>query len=484
MTARSEPIVLPETCSAANRAPKALHSRDKKDSRAKLTVVPEPTDFAALRNREFSRLDRSGTVYADYTGAALYPESLVAAHARRLTETVLGNPHSASGPSVESTGWVNSAKRRTLKFLQADPAEYDVIFTANATGAMRILAEAFPFECGSRLVLTADNHNSVNGLRIAAKSRGAEVAYVPLREGLASEDPRPYLRRAGAASLFAYPAQSNFSGVQHPLTWIRQAQSAGYRVLLDAAAYLPSHALSLAEFPADFVALSFYKLFGYPTGVGALVARRDGLGMLRRNYFAGGTVDFASIQNDLHRAKSGAEAFEDGTPNFAAMPAICDGLDWFAGLGLDDIEQHTELLTAQFLAGLRAMAGGVVIYGPDHVPGRGSSVAFNVRRQGRVVPFEEVEAAARAEGIAIRGGCFCNPGAAERALEIPADRARACLTQKEFSIPGLRDCLGGTAVGALRVSFGVANHAPDVTRVLSFLGRMAAARHAQRGRCK
>src|ERR1035438_5195940 len=133
--------------------------------------------------------------------------------------------------------WVRKAKRRTLEFLDADPAEYDVIFTANASGAMRILAEAFPFESGSRLVLTADNHNSVNGLRIAAKNRLAEVEYVPLEAQLTSEDPRPYLRTAHGASLFAYPAQSNFSGVQHPLRWIREAQSAGYRVLLDAAAY-------------------------------------------------------------------------------------------------------------------------------------------------------------------------------------------------------------------------------------------------------
>ena len=39
-----------------------------------------------------------------------------------------------------------------------------------------------------------------------------------------------------APSLFAYPAQSNFTGVKHPLEWIAAAPARGYRVLLDAAA--------------------------------------------------------------------------------------------------------------------------------------------------------------------------------------------------------------------------------------------------------
>jgi selenocysteine lyase/cysteine desulfurase len=42
----------------------------------------------------------------------------------------------------------------------------------------------------------------------------------------------------------------------------------------------------------DFVVFSFYKMFGYPTGLGALlIRRRTGDIMLNRTYFGGGTVD-------------------------------------------------------------------------------------------------------------------------------------------------------------------------------------------------
>ena len=63
--------------------------------------------------------------------------------------------------------------------------------------------------------------------------------------------PRLGLRPGAAAGrrrgLFAYPAQSNFSGVQHPLGWVRLAQAAGYDVLLDAAAFVPANRLDLAR---------------------------------------------------------------------------------------------------------------------------------------------------------------------------------------------------------------------------------------------
>jgi selenocysteine lyase/cysteine desulfurase len=441
-------------------------------------LMAAATGIGELRAREFSRLDRAGCTYLDYAGAALYPASLVQRDAVRLSEQILGNPHSESAPSLASTSAIDAARLLTLRLLDADPDVYDVVFTANATGAIRIVAEGFPFRTGSRLVLTSDNHNSVNGLRVAARRRRAAVEYVGLDADLRADDPRPALSRTAAPSLFAFPAQSNFSGVRHPLSWVREAQRRGYRVLLDAAAFAPTAALSLAAAPADFVALSFYKIFGYPTGIGALVARRDALRSLRRQYFAGGTVQFVSVQNRMSRMKDSGEAFEDGTPNFLAIPAVCDGLRWVDEIGVEAVAGHVGNLTAQLLDRLRELGDRVVIYGPRDVQDRGGIVAFNVRRDGRVMSYEEVEAAAREMGIAIRGGCFCNPGAAEQAFGIPATRARPCL-RGTFTVPRLRACLGDVAVGALRASIGMANNAADIDRLIACVDELARARYRQ-----
>src|SRR5262249_6546476 len=155
----------------------------------------------------------------------------------------------------------------------------------------------------------------------------------------------------------------------------------------------------------DFVAISLYKMFGYPTGVGALIARRDMLPKLRRSYFGGGTVQFVSVQNRMARKKIGAEAFEDGTPNFLAMPAVAYGLPWLNGLGMHRVKQHTSALTAALLERFAKLGDRVEIYGPRDTLARGSTVAFNLRCKGDVSDYENVEALAREQGIAIRGGC-------------------------------------------------------------------------------
>ena len=66
-------------------------------------TVRDAAWFAALRTREFGRLDRPGEVYLDYTGSALYAESQVHDHLEFLSGTVLGNPHSQSVASLRST---------------------------------------------------------------------------------------------------------------------------------------------------------------------------------------------------------------------------------------------------------------------------------------------------------------------------------------------------------------------------------------------
>ncbi|HZF27591.1 MAG TPA: aminotransferase class V-fold PLP-dependent enzyme [Gammaproteobacteria bacterium] len=430
-------------------------------------------DVESLRRREFPGLKRQGLAYLDYTGAALPPASLLRRDFRRLLSGVRGNPHSVSVPSLASTESIERARRLTLAFVGADPAVYDVVFTANATGAMRIVAEGFPFGRGSRLVLAADNHNSVNGLAEPAWKANATVAVAPLADDLRAADPMPWLEPPVSPSLFAFAAQSNFSGVRHPLQWVRAAQSRGYRVLLDAAAYVPTARLDLSTAPADFVALSFYKVFGYPTGVGALVARRDALAELERRYFGGGTVDAVSLPHRVVHRKPAAEAFEDGTANFLAMDAVGDGIAWMDGLGREAVAAHGARLTRYLLETLAGFGDRVVVYGPREHTARGGTVAFNVRRRGAIVPYEEVEDAARRRAIAIRGGCFCNPGAAAAAFGFDTAKTGECL-RRPFSVEALRRCMPGKAVGAVRASVGLATTEDDVDRLGELVAAMIA----------
>jgi selenocysteine lyase/cysteine desulfurase len=135
-------------------------------------------------------------------------------------------------------------------------------------------------------------------------------------------------------NLFAYPAQSNFSGVQHPLEWIEQAHAHGWDVMLDAAAFVPTNRLDLSVCHPDFVAISFYKMFGWPTGVGCLLARRQALAKLERPWFSGGTIVAAFVQREYYQSAPGAAHFEDGTVNYLNLPAVEIGLRFLDRIGI------------------------------------------------------------------------------------------------------------------------------------------------------
>lgn len=202
-------------------------------------------DLGELRAHDFGYLDAEGHTYLDYTGAGLAPSSLVRASAARITGSVFGNPHSESPASRASGDLLAHARAAVLQHFAADPAEYMVVFTANATAALRLVGESYPFVPGSRLVMLLDNHNSVNGLREYARAGGAKTEYVPVHgQELAIDEERmrtALATRRRRRGLLAYPAQSNFTGVRHSLDWIGTAQEHGYDVLLDAAAFVPTN---------------------------------------------------------------------------------------------------------------------------------------------------------------------------------------------------------------------------------------------------
>jgi len=431
-----------------------------------LSAAVVPDTFAKIRAHEFSRLDRSGQVYLDYTGSALYGESQLIAHHELLSERLFGNPHSEHAASRASTDVLEAARDEVLRFFDVDASTHDVVFTSNTTAAIKLVAESFPFDAHTPLVLSVDNHNSMNGIREYARRAGARVHTLPLDGSLRLHDPDSHLARV-ERGLLGFPAQSNFSGVRHPLALVAYAQSLGYRVVLDVAAYVPSRALSLRQCPADFAALSFYKMFGYPTGIGALIARRDALAELRRPWFAGGTVRYASVQADTHRLHARHEGFEDGTPNFLGVAALSAGFALLERAGMSQLSAHVARLTAMFLDGLASLP--VRIHGPHDMHDRGGTVAFNVRD----VPYWVVEQRAREANIALRGGCFCNPGASEVALRLPAVRTAECLARigEEFTVERFASCIDAP-VGALRASFGMANNEEDVHRALAFLSRL------------
>ena len=435
-----------------------------------------------LRASDYRRLDAHGEVYLDYTGAGLHADSQIRAHTELLNGAVFGNPHSASPTSSGMTRLVEQARQAVLAWFNAGSA-YTAVFTQNATAALKHVGESYPFTRGGSLLLTADNHNSVNGIREFACAGGATVGYAPLttpelridrerlRELLARADP-------SARNLFAFPAQSNFSGVRHPLELVNEAHAAGWDVLLDAAALVPTSRLDLSVVRPEFVAISFYKMFGYPTGVGCLLVRTAALSMLRRPWFAGGTVNFATVEGRRHILAPGEAGFEDGTLNYLAIPAVEIGLRHLASIGMETIATRVRCLTEWLLTQLLELRHSngrhmVRIYGPVTTAARGGTVTMNFYDpEGHLIDYRRVEELAGRERISLRTGCFCNPGAGEAAEGLTEDDVAAAMRESpDMTMPRFLQFIthrDGKSAGAIRVSLGLASNFADVDRFIRF----------------
>ena len=278
---------------------------------------------------------------------------------------------------------------------------------------------------------------------------------------------------ADGHNLFAYPAQSNFSGVKHPLEWIELAHEQDWDVLLDCAAFAPTSRLDLSMWEPDFVAVSFYKMFGYPTGLGALIARRRTVERLQRPWFSGGTVVAANVQGDLVVPQSGHALFEDGTVDYLGIPAVEIGVRHIERIGIGTISRRVEGLGTWLLEALQRLehsngSPAIRVYGPATWDRRGGTIAFNfLHPDGRVVDERFVDIVAAAHSISVRTGCFCNPGAGEAAFSLSDSLMKA-----EFEDGMILDdyigVIGMPTGGAVRASLGLATNFADVYRFMAF----------------
>ena len=407
-----------------------------------------------------------------------------------MMSSLLGNPHSASSSSQLSTRRIEDVRLRVLRYFNADPDHFDLIFVANATAGIKLVMENFrEQEHGFWYGYHKDAHTSLVGVREAAKDThrcfGSDDE---VQEWLdKGTDALPGDNRLG---LFAYPAQSNMNGRRLPLSWTSQLRSSklGTHVysLLDAAAMISTSPLDLGNHSQapDFTVLSFYKIFGFPD-LGALIVRNESASVLqRRSYFGGGTVEMVLCgKENWHMKKHGClhEQLEDGTLPVHSIIALDSALNVHERLfgSPERVALHTGFLAELLcnkLAALRHHNGSKVcqIYrdpSSSYLDNRtqGPIIAFNLRDgKGDWVSNSEVEKLANIRNIQLRSGGLCNPGGIVSALDLAPWEVK-----RNFSA-GHRcgnevDIVGGKLTGMLRVSLGAMSNMQDLKTFVEFL---------------
>lgn len=433
----------------------------------------------------------------------MYASSLIDAFANDLKSNLLGNPHSASPSSDLSTTRVNNARRQVLEYFNADPEYFDVIFTQNATAAIKVVLYSFE-KRGFNYGYYRDSHTSIVGVRETASyaryfgSSNDVEEWIQTGAVLTPSNQSTTLKQDNSThppvQLFAYPAQSNMNGHRPPLRWCKDIRSWNNDiqktyVLLDAASYLTTGRLDFSnpEDAPDFTSLSFYKIFGFPD-LGALIVRKSAADVLdSRRYFGGGTVDMIISSNGVneswHALKTHAlhERFEDGTLPFHNIAALEHAMRIQKQIfgSASQISEHVNHLVKWLYAEMVLMRHDngrpvIKIYKDHHSryglsSSQGPIIAFNIMdKEGEYIGKSAVESLAIACGIQLRTGGVCNPGGIAAMLDLSPWEMRRNFTE------GVRcgndhDVLGAKPTGIIRVSLGAMSTMQDVKTFARFL---------------
>ncbi|KAG2427700.1 hypothetical protein HYH02_014532 [Chlamydomonas schloesseri] len=396
--------------------------------------------------------------YMDYTGSSVYCQTQLGNVFAELRQCMFGNPHSANPSSSFTSERVEEVRDMVLRFFNASPAEYQVVFTKSATDGLKLVGETFPWSEGSMFRYLRENHNSVLGVREYALQGGG--AFQAVNEtfvdrwavrGDASCDHVPPASRLPAPttySLFTFPAEDNFAGVKYPLEWVRAVQARStdshrWLVMVDAAAYVPTQPLDLSQTPVDFVDLSFYKMFGFPTGVGALIVKTSVVPLMRKVFWGGGTVALATSEDNFHVLKcKPSDRLEDGTVAFLDVIAVKHGIAMMNSLGgIRRVQAHVACLTEWLytrLATMRHSNGSpmLAIFGKHHLPNhrqvQGAILNFELLRpDGSIFSYKTFEREAATAGFHVRTGAECNPGACYNYLGVKEAEVESLAGKKE-----------------------------------------------------
>ena len=345
--------------------------------------------------------------------------------------------------------------RRTL-------ADHEVVFTANTTEAVNLVAECQRREPPAApdvepvVLNTLLEHNSnelpwrTNGLTLVRLSVDRE-GFVDLAELEATL--RAYNERAEHGRkrirLVAVSGASNVLGSFNDLPAISEVvHRYGARLLVDAAQLVAHRRVEVHEWGIDALVFSAHKVYA-PFGTGVLVVRR-------------GWLDPA----ELERARA------SGEENVGGIAALGKALVLLQRIGWDVIEGEERALTARALRGLSQLSG-VRVYGVRDADSprfarKGGVIAFDMKR-----PMAHRIARELAErgGIGVRAGCHCAHLLIKRLLGLPPSLERlqwAILTLlPRFSPPGVA-----------RLSFGLQTRVEELDRLMEVLGEISNRRPA------
>jgi selenocysteine lyase/cysteine desulfurase len=229
-----------------------------------------------------------------------------------------------------------AAKKEVAAFLGV--ADEEIIITRNATEALNIAIQGYPFKQGDEVLLNQlDYFSMIETFRMLEK-RGAisvkefEMPLLPKSEDEIVEIYRKLITDKTRVILLTHV--SNINGLIVPVAKIAaMAQERGVDVMTDSAHALGQIKFSLKELNSDFVGMNLHKWIGNPVGAGILYVKKERIKELKALFGDTGAAE-TSINKLAHF----------GTTPFAVIMTIPTSLAFQKQLGIERISARLHYL--------------------------------------------------------------------------------------------------------------------------------------------
>lgn len=332
--------------------------------------------------------------------------------------------------SQQATELHEQARQTVQQFIHAkSPAE--IVFTRGTTEGLNLIASTFAetfMQAGDEVILSVmEHHSNIVPWQLQAKKRGIVLKVIPMTdEGELIMDAYEELFTE-KTKFVSITHVSNVLGTINPVQqMIAIAHAHGVPVMVDGAQSTPHFAVDMQLLDCDFFVFSGHKAYG-PTGVGVLYGKEEWLDRLPP--YQGGGEMISHVSFDKVTFERPPLKFEAGTPDYIATHGLAVALDYLSHLGMENIAQHEQELTAYATHQLQQI-DQLGIYGTSSA--KDAVISFHV---GDIHPMDIGTLLDRL-GIAVRTGHHCAQPLMERLSILGTVRASFGLytTKEEIDV--------------------------------------------------
>lgn len=341
-------------------------------------------------------------VYFDSACTSLKPVQVIDAEISYYKELGACAGRSSHRFGRKTSEKTEEAREKVATFVGADAS--GLVWTRNTTEGLNTVIRGLDYSKRKKVVTSIMEHHSVLLPLMKLRDKGTiklEIAGCEKDGTVSTEKWSQAIDRETA--LVVTNNGSNTTGWKGDAREVaKMAHDNGALICVDGAQGVPHAKTEFRKDNFDFLCFSGHKMLG-PTGIGALVSKKELLDRLEPLMSGGGTVK--TVTGGKVDAMNDQTRFEAGVQHYGGILGLAAACDYLKRVGMEKLEAHERMLGTALRGQLEA--AGAVVYGPQDA----HSALYSFNFKG--AKPHDLALMLDKDDIAVRSGFFCAQPAME-----------------------------------------------------------------------